>query len=204
MPQARNPKTLQFVDLSELKLETKLKEKEVTNNQKEIRKSINAIGKPVELPKKSEKRFEDLFGKKKEKTAIKIVITAFVILFLFLLFLQPSLYFYNTNDNTILANLSDRELTNVKVYSANTLFDLFSLTSKPPILQKANMLRKEEIKMDFRTTTVLIAFADRQLPAIGTIITQEDFNQNTTINNTNTDSNAGIYRGLQGQIPTSD
>lgn len=204
MAVARNPKTLQVVDLSALKLETKLMEKEVTDNQKEIKRSISSIGRPIELPKKSAKRFEETFGKKKEKTAVKIVIATFVIIFIFLLFLQPSLFFVTTNDQTTLQNFSQREVKNVKIYSANGIFDLFSLTSKPPILQKDIIYAKESVQIDYNKIAVLIAFADRQLPAIGTIIPLEDFGQSTTINNTNEDNNAGLYKGLKGQIPASD
>ncbi len=204
MVAARNPKTLQVVDLSALKLETRLMEKEVTDNQKEIKKSISSIGRPIELPKKSAKRFEDTFGKKKEKTAIKIVMATFVILFVFLLFLQPSLFFVTTSDQTILQNLSQREIKNVKIYSANSIFDLLTLTKNPPIVQRDIIYAKENLSISYNKTAVLIAFADRQLPAIGTIIPLEDFGQSATINNTNNDSNTGLYKGLKGQIPASD
>jgi len=197
-------KTLQTMDLPELRKETKTAKKEITQNQKEITKSLKSIGKPIELPKKSTSRYAERFGKKDEKTAIKILIATFAIVFVFLLFAQPSIFFVNSQKGTILENFSEREIKNLKIYSSNTIFDLIFMFNKNPVFEKEIVSPREQIALESNETSILIAFADRQLPAIGSIIFPEDYYQTKSINTSNTDNNTGLYKGLRQQIEASD
>lgn len=153
---------MEVLELSSLKAENKAKGKQILEQKKEIDDAIkNAKNSP--LPKKTLQRFDREFGKQKEKNAFKTAMVLFAVAIIISFILQPSIFFVKNGDALLLSNYSQREIKNVSIYSFN---DLISGNDKPLFfIQK--LQPKTTLPMANKETAVLIAFADRQLPAIG-------------------------------------
>jgi len=152
----------QIPDLSTLQTEAKIREKNLGEQKKEIDKAIkNARENP--LPQKTQARFDREFGKTKEKNAFKTVIVLFAVAIIITFFMQPSLFFIETNNQLNLVNYSQREIKNVSIYSLNEYIN----GNSKPIFRLQKLPAKATLPMMNNEVTILVAFAERQMPAIG-------------------------------------
>lgn len=189
---------LEVMEINTLKIEERVSEKHVATRQKEINKNLDDFKKEIALPTKTNQRYYETFGKNDEKIALKATIAAFIAAFLFLLFIQPSILFVNTDDQLKVVNYSERELKNLKVYEISDLLEIFSKNKEIVVLQD-KVAPNEEIIIPIKETSLFIAFADRQIPAIGSVILPETY-QTNNINKQEADNNTGIYKGIKGQM----
>ena len=173
---------IEVLMLSSLKAENKAKEKHISEQKKEIDKAINSA-KENPLPKKTMQRFDREFSKQKEKNAFKTTVVLFFVAIIITSVLQPSIFFIKSGNELKLVNYSQRELRNVSVYS----FNEFARGTTKPALFFERLDPKTSLPIINKETTVFVAFAERQMPAIG-VYTLES-NQN--INNA---ENSNTYR----------
>jgi hypothetical protein len=191
---------LQEIDLDDLKIEAKTTHIEIQKKQKELNKMVENIDKgPIQLPKKTLQRYEKNFGKTVEKNAFKLVFAAFIIAFIFSFFMQPSIIFSNNKDEIMLVNLAGRNVKNIEVYDFGELANVLSQNAKTPVTTKLSLAPGEALSVPTTKTTIFIAFAERQLPAVGTIYKYSPGKANTNINNSKNDINSGLYSGLHNQ-----
>jgi hypothetical protein len=177
---------MQLMELSTLKAQNKVNEKEITTQKKEIDKSITDAKKSP-LPKNTLARFDREFGKAKEKNAYKTAIVLFFVAILLSFFIQPSIFFVKDQNDLKLINYTQREIKNLSIYSFNDL----ARGQNKPVFFIEKLYPHTVLPIVSKETTVFLAFADRQMPAIGVFTLS---NQN--INN---DGNANNYK--TGQTP---
>jgi len=151
--------------LSELKLESKVAAKTVLDKQKELDKAIKDFSKAPALPEKTSKRYEDFFGREREKKAFRGVAIIIALLIIITLFFQPSIFFFSDQGQIKLQNLSGREVTNVAVYNFKDLGD-FLAGKAIPVTSKATLTSKETLLVNPTENTILFAVADRQMIAV--------------------------------------
>ena len=107
--------------ISEARQESKIAAKSVREKQKELDKAIKDFSKAPALPEKTSKRYEDFFGKEREKKAFRGVAIIIALLIIITLFFQPSIFFFSDQGQIKLQNLSGREVRNVAVYNFEDL-----------------------------------------------------------------------------------
>lgn len=176
-PQPKRPYAMDGMEklsLSTLKAENRTKEKDLVDQKKEIDKAIKSA-RENPLPTKTRQRFDREFGKQKEKDAFKTAMALFIVALAISFAIQPSIFFFKTGNGLFLANYSQRELDNVSVYSFND----FAAGNIKPVYFLQKLAPLSVMQVTNKETTVLVAFADRQMPAIG--VYTPDSNQN--INN---------------------
>ncbi|MEI7961697.1 MAG: hypothetical protein WCI04_05165 [archaeon] len=153
---------MQATEFAMLKAQDKINEKNITAQKKETDKSISSA-KDFQLPIKTQQRFDREFGKAKEKNAYKTAMAIFFVAIVFAFFMQPSIFFIKNGNNLDLINYSKRELKNVSIYSFN---DIVKGETKPMLfIEKFNP--KTVLPIEGKETTAFLAFAERQMPAIG-------------------------------------
>jgi hypothetical protein len=189
------------MEVKELKIINRTADKEVLERQKEINQSMRTLNKTIVLPEKTAQRYEELFGKQKQKTAIKITILFFTLALTLGFFLQPSIFLVTQGEEIKITNLSQREIKNINIYTSEQFFSLLLGNNTAPTLKLAKLNPRQEMFIPTQRTTVFFAFAERQLPAVGAVqkLLEEYNTQN--INKQENDNNSGLYRTLKQNIP---
>lgn len=163
-----NLASLEEIELPDLKKIRAISERKVINKQKEIDAAIDEFSKGVKLPKEVVERFEKTFGRGTTKKAVRRTIFFFALVFLLLLFFQPSMLTASTQTELKITNLSERQINNVAVYDLGELPKLFS-GGVTPICEKNTLDGKEELVVEVGREGIFLVTAERQLPAIGLV-----------------------------------
>jgi len=176
--------------LNELRKKTNETEKTIQDQHKQIDTAI----KYASLPRKSAERYDKQFGKKNERSAYKWAITLFCIAILITLFAQPSIVFYTSGDKLVLKNYSGRTINDVNIYTSD---DIFS-NQKTPYMTFKEILPFEQKEITSDKVRMLLAFSNRQLPAIG-VTPISDQNINNDKNSNNAVNLNDIYNQVKGE-----
>lgn len=158
------------IEVGKLKAQAKISEKNLATQKKQITTAIKDARTP--LPIRTMERYERDFSRMKEKRAFKVTATLVLVAIIVSFFMQPSIFFIKSNNGLELINYSERKISNIKIYSFNEIVK----GNNTPLLNFAEMPGKAFLPIEYPETTVFIAIADRQMPAIGTYIPNANIN----------------------------
>jgi hypothetical protein len=122
-------------------------------------------------------RFEKKFGENKTKGIIKTMIVFFGIIFVILLFFQPSILVNTENKELVIFNAAERHVKNVSVFNLAS-FSQIIFGEEEPLFEKDFLQGKETISFSPETGGVFLITAERQLPMFAVLVSEELSDEN--------------------------